>query len=110
MKVGACSCPQGDRRRSSSRAVCVGSNGETALVRVRACFKTTTEGTRLNGSRGRPRRSPPRCCCGGASPDFRSLEVGEVPLGFAPALGGDAEGDIAAATRSEERRVGKECR
>src|SRR6478609_10658402 len=53
MKVGACSCPQEDRRLVSSRAVCVGSNGETALERVRACPKTTTGTPHLNNENRR---------------------------------------------------------
>src|SRR3954454_18175726 len=86
MKVGACSSPQEMRRLVSSRAVCVGSNGETALVRARAWFNGTTAG----------RLSNPLV-----------VEVGEVPLGLAPALGGDPEGDVAAAV-AVDRPVGGE--
>src|SRR4051794_5778043 len=68
------------RRLVSSRAVCVGSNGETALVRARACSKVTTAA----------RLSNPLV-----------VQVGQVPLGLAPALGGDAEGYIAAAVAVE---------
>src|SRR5215204_3604034 len=94
MKVGACSCPQGDRRRSSSRAVCVGSNGETALVRVRAWSQNYHRGGLSKREFGRW-RSP------FSGKAFFLVEVGEVPLGFAPALGGDAEGDVAASEAVE---------
>src|SRR4051795_4119808 len=86
MKVGACSSSQEMRRLVSSRAVCVGSNGETALVRARACSKGTTA-ERLSNR--------------------LVVEVGEVPLGLAPALGGDAQGDVAAA-EAVERPIGGE--
>src|SRR4051812_26217349 len=86
MKVGACSSSQEMGRLVSSRAVCVGSNGETALVRTRACSNGTTAG----------RLSNPLV-----------VEVGEVPLGLAPALGRDPEGDVAAAV-AVDRPVGSE--
>src|SRR4051794_15089089 len=81
------------RRLSSSRAVCVGSNGETALARARAWF---------NGTTGRP--SPNQW----SSPSSEFLvEVGEVPLGLAPAVAGDSQGDVAASI-AVERPVGGE--
>src|SRR3954453_10820113 len=86
MKVGACSSSQEMRRLVSSRAVCVGSNGETALVRARAWSKVTTAG----------RLSNPLI-----------VQVGQMPLGLAPALGGYPKGDVAAA-EAVERPVGGE--
>src|SRR4051794_3862702 len=80
MKVGACSSSQEMRRLVSSRAVCVGSNGETALARARAWSKVTTV----------ERLSNPLV-----------VQIGQVPLGLAPALGWDAEGDVAAAVAVE---------
>src|SRR6185295_13389434 len=102
MKVGACSCPQGDRRLSSSRAVCVGSNGETALVRVRAWSQNYHRGDLSKREFGRWGSRP-------SGEAFALVEVGEVPLGFAPALGGDAEGDVAVAEAVNRPVGGQDC-